>query len=85
MDHYTNIPYPKQVKNGLKNAHFEHILRGSDLGKNGSFFNGFFSNFKYHVRFLRCFHLIYMLTCLPNEKIDKRAEKYKFDSSEILL
>ena len=85
MDHKIDLTYPKQVQNGLKNTDFEHILRGSDLCIIGTFFIGFFSYFRYHVRLLKYFHLKNVSIYLPSEKIDKKPEKYKFDTSEILL
>ena len=85
MDHEIDLTYPKQVQNGLKNTDFEHILRGSDLGIIGTFFIGFFSYFMYHVRLLKYFHLKNVSICLPSDKIDKNPEKYKFDTTEILL
>ena len=41
LDPYIDIPYPEQVLNGLKYAHFEHISQGSDLSKNGAFWMDF--------------------------------------------
>ena len=75
LDPYIDIPYPEQVLNGLKYAHFEHISQGSDLSKNGAFWMDFSQISGTMCDFYYVFNFFTYQHAYPVKEMTKTAEK----------